>query len=414
MRMKINKFLPFAFIYFFLNTLGLPFGLTWMVVLAPLLYIWVIKERRKEIVLPFLAILFPFIFLHVVVVGVVLKTYLISLLYLLLVYIVVQAFYSFFKVCKDPERIFRKILVINFVFCLIGIIFYFTPFDHWFWIQQEFTKGVRDFRRFKLFTYEASYYATLFIPVFFFYLLQYVFRQNTIKSYWLLPMLFLPLILSFSIGVIAASILAGIITTVFHYRQLLVKRRVVNMAIYITVLTGATMVILVLYFRENPLFIRMLNIFSGKDSSAMGRTSDAFELAKMMLAEKNEWWGIGLGQVKIIGEDIVRGFYLYNDEFVAAIPNVTAETLAVFGWMGLALRLALEIGLFFYTRVWTNHYRLLLFSFLFIYQFTGSFITNLAEYMIWVLAFTNVFCQFDVKYAKKDPALSPSPLHTDQ
>jgi hypothetical protein len=50
--------------------------------------------------------------------------------------------------------------------------------------------------------------------------------------------------------------------------------------------------------------------------------------------------------------------------------------------------------------VWTNYYRLLLFLFVFIYQFTGSFITNVAEYVIWILAFTNTFHQFDVKAGK--------------
>ncbi len=78
----------------------------------------------------------------------------------------------------------------------------------------------------------------------------------------------------------------------------------------------------------------------------------------------------------------------------------SAETLAVFGWVGFFLRFVVEIFLFFYTKVWTNYYRLLLFFFMFIYQFTGSFITNVAEYVIWILAFTNVFNQFDVKANK--------------
>ena len=55
-----------------------------------------------------------------------------------------------------------------------------------------------------MFTYEPSYYALLFVPVFFFFLLQYYFRQNSIRGYWLLPMLGLPLLLSFSIGVMGA------------------------------------------------------------------------------------------------------------------------------------------------------------------------------------------------------------------
>ena len=167
------------------------------------------------------------------------------------------------------------------------------------------------------------------------------------------------------------------------------------------------MFILVVYFRHNPIFTRLLNIFSGSDTSAQGRTEDAFILAQRMLEQKNEWWGIGLGQVKLVGHDIVGDYYLYNMEYVATIPNAMAETLAIFGWLGFFLKLIIEIALFFITKVWTNYYRLILFFFIFIYQFTGSFITNMAEYMIWILAFTNVFRQFD---HKSQPALTASSI----
>src|SRR6185503_15332680 len=144
-----------------------------------------------------------------------------------------------------------------------------------FWINQELTKGVKDFRRFKLFTYEASYYATLFIPVFFFYLLQFLFRQNRIRKIWLLPMLFLPLILSFSIGVLASALLAWMITSIFYFRSLLSKKRILNLFVNLGVLIASTLVVLVLWFRHNPLFTRVANIFSGADTSAKGRTRDA-------------------------------------------------------------------------------------------------------------------------------------------
>ncbi len=399
--MKVNKFFPFVFVYFFLNAIALPFGLTWMALLAPFFYVWILIQRKTEILFPFLMSMLPFILMHFVFAGVDLKTYFISLLNIIMVYVFCQAAYTFFRLCNDIEAIFRKLLVINFFFCLIGIVFYFTPWDHLFWIEQNLTTGVKDFRRFKLFTYEASYYATLFIPVFFFFLLQYIFMQNRTRSYLLLPMLFLPLFLSFSLGVISASILAGLAATVFYFRQLLVKKRVFNMFINIGVISVAVLLILVFYFRHNPLFTRLLNIASGDDISYKGRTSDSFILARRMLEEENEWWGIGIGQVKLAGHDMIQGYYLYVKDFVATIPNAMAETLAVFGWVGFCLKLFIEIALFFATRVWTNYYRLLLFFFIFIYQFTGSFLTNLAEYVIWILAFTNVFRQFDVSFIKE-------------
>jgi hypothetical protein len=150
-------------------------------------------------------------------------------------------------------------------------------------------------------------------------------------------------------------------------------------------------------FPDNILFVRVGNIIAGNDSSGRGRTSEAFILAKKLLLMKSGTWGIGIGQIKVIGTQVIRDFYLYPPEYSnIAIPNVTAETLALFGWVGLALRFFLELFFFFYTRVWKNYYRLMLFLFIFFYQFTGSFITNVAEYVIWILAFTEAFPQFQV------------------
>lgn len=395
--MKINKYIPFAFLYFFLNSVALPFGLTYTALLAPFFYVWIVMTRKKELLLPFIVILAPFVLVQVLFVGVETNTYFISLLNLALVYIFCQAVYTFFKVCEDPEKIFRKLLIINFVFCLLAIAIYFTPYYQILWIEQNLTEGIINFKRMKLFTYEASYYATLFTPIFFFFFLQYLFRQNTIRSGWLLLMIFLPYVLSFSLGVITCVILAGFITWIFHFSDLTKKRRVLNTIVSAGTFAGVVMTISVLFFRHNTLFIRIGNIFSGSDRSGKGRTIDAFIIAEKMLKEKDQYWGIGLGQVKILGEDIIRNFYHYPPDYPVAIPNAMAETLAIFGWTGFVLKLSIELFLFFYTRVWNNYYRMMLFFFIFIYQFTGSFITNIAEYVIWILAFTNVFRQFDVE-----------------
>lgn len=252
-------------------------------------------------------------------------------------------------------------------------------------------------RRLKMFTYEPSYYAMLFTPIFLFFFLQYLFKQTTIKTVWLFPMLFLPYLLSFSIGIMGALILAIFFTWLFWFRSLTSKRRVFNIIVnmgFLLMLVGCTLVV---FFRNNQVFARMANIFSGEDSSGNGRTVDAFILANKMIQEKSEYWGVGLGQIKVMGNDIIRDYYMYYMDYAAAIPNAAAETLAIFGWVGFSLRILIELALFVYTRVWTNYYRLVLFFFVFIYQFTGSFITNIAEYVIWILAFTNVFPRFDVK-----------------
>ncbi len=397
--MKINKYFPFAFIYFFINSVGLPLGLTYSALLAPFFYGWILLTRKKELLLPFIAILLPFVLIHLFAVGVELKSYSLSFLNLVLLYVFGQAFYTFLKVCPDPEKIFRKLLIINFILCLVAMAIYFTPYYNLLWIEQRITEGVNSFRRLRLFTYEASYYATLFVPLFLFYLLQYFFVQNKIKSSWLLIMVFLPLALSFSIGVIAALLLAGLLTFIFYFRRLAPKRRILNAIVSVGAFLGVGLAIVALFFRDNPVFLRIGNIFSGVDTSGSGRTSDAFILAGKLLQEKSEYWGIGPGQIKILGGDIIRSYYLYSPGYPVAIPNAAAETLATFGWIGLVLRIFIELFLFFYTKVWINYFRLLLFLFIFFYQFTGSYITSPAEYVIWILAFTNVFRQFDVKHS---------------
>lgn len=399
--MKVNKYLPFALIYFFVNSLALPFGLTYTALLAPFFYVWILVIRKKEILLPFIIVLLPFIIMQVLA-GVDIKSYSISLINFLLVYIFCQAFYTFLKVCKDPEILFRRVLILNFIFCLVAIAIYFTPWFQWLWMEQNISAGVAHIRRLKLLTYEPSYYAFLLIPVFFFYFLQYFFKQNTIPPGWLLLMIFLPYILSFSIGVIGVALAACLLTYLVYLRRLTRKRRILNSIINTGAFLTSAIIILFLFFRNNPFFSRMGNIFQGTDTSGNGRTVDAFILANKILQTSNKYWGIGAGQIKIAGADIIRSYYLYYNDFTAVIPNAAAETLAIFGWVGFSLRLLIEVFLFFYTKVWTNYYRLLLFFFMFIYQFTGSFITNVAEYVIWILAFTNVFVQFDVKADKRN------------
>ena len=394
--MQVNKYLPFAFIYFFINTLGLPLGLTYTAILSPFFYWWIITKRKQEIIFPFLGGMLLFVIIHIAS-GADVMSYLVSFINLLTVYIFCQAVYTFFKICSNPEKIYWKLFLINFILCLIAIPLYFTPYNNILWIQQYLTEGVDNFLRMKLFTYEASYYATLFTPLFFFFLLQIIFKQNQRSIWLLLPMLLLPYLLSFSMGVISCVAVAIALTYIFYFKRLTRKRRVLTI-----IALGASLVvflvgILIIFFPDNTLFLRIENIFAGADSSGRGRTYEAFILANKMLDEKSHTWGIGLGQIKLLGSEIIRDFYLYPMEYtVFTIPNAAAETLAIFGWVGFSLRILIQLVLFFRTKVWTNYYRLLLFIFIFLYQFTGSFITNIAEYVIWILAFTNVFPQYNV------------------
>jgi hypothetical protein len=389
--MRFNKYFPFAFIYFFINSLGLPFGLTYTAILSPLLYAWVVVTRKQEVMWPFLLAVTPIVLIQISL-GVEPKSYIISILNLATAYIFCQACYTFLIKCHDPEPIFRQLLIINFVLCIIAIPLFFTPWYHWLWANQFLTTGVYDYKRLSLFTYEPSYYALLFTPLFLFFFLQIIFSRNSINAWWLLVMLFLPYILSFSLGVISALCIAGIIMFFAYFKTFIRSKRVVNIMALSLVAGAAMLFVTLVFFPDNILFVRIANVVSGTDPSGKGRTFEAFWLANQLLEQKSYWWGIGPGQIKILGFDLIRDFYGYGyDTMRVAIPNAVAETLAIFGWVGLIVRIGVECFFFVYTRVWTNYYRLFLFLFIFIYQFTGSFITNIAEYVIWVMAFTPAF-----------------------
>jgi hypothetical protein len=394
--MKINSFFLLAMVFFFLNSAGLPYGLQYTTLLTPIFYVWIIRKTGREPILPFLLVLMPFIIIHQVN-GVDLSSYLVSLLNIICIYVFCVAFHLFLRSRADMERLFTRLLYINFVLCLIAIPFYFTPLSGIFWIQQFLTAGIRDFKRLKMFTYEASYYSTLMVPLVFFFVSQMILRINKIRVPTLAVLLLAPLFMSFSLGVISALVLAMALTYLFYFRRLTRKRRVFDFIVAgLTLLITATFVAFI-FFPDNTLFVRISNIFSGHDSSARGRTFEAFELASKVNALKSQLFGIGFGQVKKAGAETIRQFYNYPPDYVITIPNASAETIAILGWVGFGIRIFVELALFVYTRVWTNYYRLFLFMFIFLYQFTGSFITNLAEYVIWIMAFTDVFPQFDIQ-----------------
>ncbi len=404
MPIRINPYIPFAFIYFFVNAAGLPFGLLYTSLLAPFFYFWVLLKKRHEILFPFLLFLLPFVVAHLNLEGLDRMQYLITMLNLLTVYIFGQAFHTWLKTDQQKERILRILLYTNALLCGIAMLFYFTPLQSIFWSRQNLTSDVTDFLRLKMFTYEPSYYALLFVPLFLYFFLQYIFRQNQIRSSLLLIMLFLPFILSFSIGVIICLLAAGFCCLIIRLPDLYRNRRIVNGFINTLFVTILLLMIAGIFFPDNPLFIRIENILAGNDSSAEGRTGDAFIIARQLLDQGNAYWGIGAGQLELAGADLIRGYYLYFHNTPVAIPNAAAETLALFGWLGFGLRIGMECLLFMLTKPWKNYYRLTIFCFVFLYQFTGSYITNAAEYVLWILAFTNAFPAFDVSAAAKSKA----------
>lgn len=396
---RLSKYSLLAHIYFFFNSVLLPKGLLFTNVLSPLFYIKLLQQKRKTYWLPFSMLLLAFDLFHFWQ-GAEVKALIVSNLLFISTYFFVIAFYHFVNNYDYLGKIYKQLLSFNALMVLIAIPFFFFPrvYKEVFWYFNPFTRGVADFPRLALLTYEASYYSLMMVPIAFYYVLKYLFKQLQHNKRITMALVIVPFLLSFSLGVMGASLITAVILCIVFWKRLFKYKRTFVLFVSILVVIVGTTTVLFVYFPANFFVIRIQNIMSGNDTSTNGRTTDSFAIAWRIAEMKNIWFGAGLGQIKIVIGVLVKQYFSHWGNYVRYdIPNAMGETLAIFGITGVVLRLALETWLFFKTKVFLNYYRLALFIFIFIYQFTGSFITNSVEYVIWVLAFSNVFQQFDVK-----------------
>jgi len=397
--MKVNKSYPFAFVYFFVNAVGLPFGLLYTTILTPLFYMWIVIKGKRIVIFKFLVFLTPFLINHIVN-GVDSYVYAKSVLLFFTVYIFCYAFYTLITISDVLGKILEKLLISNFILTLIALVCLVMPYKYLFWGNWSYSTGgvsINALPRLTLFTYEPSYYATLIVPIFGFYFSNFVLARNR-ATFKMLLMIALPLVLSLSMGVISGLAISISILFLLNVSRVFTSKKLMFSFSASVVVCFITLVLLLVFYRDNPIFLRAAAFLAGDDQSGRGRTTEAFNLSYLIAKEKSIWWGVGPGQLKIIGDPIINDFYHYlPTQGQVSIPNAFAETLALFGIAGVSVRFLLEVWLFYKTKVLNNYYRTLLFFYIFVYQFTGSFTTNIAEYVIWILAFTNIFPQFDKK-----------------
>ena len=395
---RLNKYLPVALLYFFFNGFLLPHGLLYTTILTPLLLLWLYRYRTFHKLWLFFVFIIPFAIIHFLN-GVDAYYYAVSVILFFTVFVFTICFYQFLKVCLTLRTIFRKIIVINFVLVIIaGFAFFIPGWKHFFWQVSAISSGLDKFPRLKLLTYEPSFYSLLLVPIAMYYYLKIIFLKIPNPAL-IIILVTVPLLLSFSLGILMGIPLALAFLFALNLNLFFVNKKIPQFIFLILSLAVIVFLLLAIIYPDNPLFIRVFNLFEGKDSSFKGRTFDSYELAWTITSKKNLLFGIGLGQVKVEGLELWRDFYDYNFSIgEVAIPCAVAETFAVFGFAGLFIRLGLEIYFFFRTKVYTNYYRLAIFIFIFIYQFTGSYIMNIVEYVIWIMAFhQGLFDEFSKK-----------------
>lgn len=308
----------------------------------------------------------------------------------MLIYIAACACAVMFQRMRTPERVFDQVITINFILACLALLILTTPYSEPVWATDIITSGSEIISRLRMLTYEPSYYAMLMVP-FFVFALSRVIRFPRKKYFIQFMLIAVPMLMAFSLGVISSLVIAAFITSLWHIRKL-IRRPIVIVSISIIVGMGF---IFIQNSSDNILTIRIHNVLSGEDSSGDTRTIEANLLAYTLAKSTNIWWGAGFGQTKLLLEKYVTK----DDRFIHKfrLTNVVASTFATFGIMGLILRFCLEIYLFFRMRVYTSEFRLILFVFMFVYQFTGSYITNIAEYVVWVFAFVPIFYRHERK-----------------
>lgn len=398
---KVNPYLLVGMIYLFVNSLYLPFGMLYTMLLTPFFLYAAYRQKLYGPYIAFIGLSIPYFVIHYKL-GIDIFHYTRSVLLYFTSVSFASAVYYFLVKSTEPEAVFKKLLLINGVMTVIALWALTIPgVKYYFWNFVPVSPGTPLFPRLQMLSYEASYYSFMLAPLALYYGTKMLFGkvENPLLT---AALIVVPLALSLSFGVIFC--LAGSLGFLFiiHIKKVInTRRRLTYLIAGLVVLILAAAITFIL-FPNNIIVTRINNIFDYKDTSTRGRTNEAFNLALIIAKLRSIWFGVGPGQIKLIAREAIVDFYKFylpiNTQ--VRIPNSVAETLAVYGWVGLAIRYILTGWLFFKTRVYNNYYRLAVFLFVFVYTLTGSFMFNIVELTMWAIVFSPAFKQFDVPLTK--------------
>ncbi len=382
--LSIQAYLPAAAFYFFFNSVGLPHGLFYTTLLSPLLFVWLYLKGQRWLTAQFLLFLSPFILAHFLLGIHSFVFYARSLFLLWTAYVTTYAFCWALLRCRGIHRLFDELIIANFLAALLAVAVFYSPAQSIFWLDDRDTAGGASLHRLSLLNSEPSVYAGLMLPLLVFAILRALSKSDK-RNLLYVFMIGLPFLLCQSFGGISMC-LAGIgVCLLSSYRRLFRRPRTLFLSL------GLVLVVGTLFLTHNPISDRLLQVVSGGDSSSKSRTIFSFLVAYEVASAKSLWWGVGLGQAKLVDvSDLGLGFT------VGIIPNAVAGTFAELGIIGVLVRFSLEIYLFFRTKVYTNSFRLAMFVVAFISQLTGSHLMDVQQYLCWCFAFFPFFPEINL------------------
>lgn len=393
---KYSIFLSVTIIYFFFNNIFLPHGLFYTAILSPLFFYWLIKNRQLPKMLAWSVLFLIPIPFHLYL-GVNLKSYVISSGLIATAYVFLfTAIEAIKQEGQELEKVFKVVLYLNALLAtLVWIGLFFDIGNYAFWHYTRITHGVSIFPRLMLFSYEPALYALLLSPVYLFFILKIITGQAKPLLLVILAVS-IPLIISLSFGVIGGLAIAILLTLLIFFKKL--PENAKKYFFYSLAGIGIIGFVATNFWPENPVSIRVVNIFTGNDTSSEGRIESALKVAIDLIDFKKAYLGVGPGQTKELYNDLLTTYYKLDvmTPIDYRIPNSIAEMLGVYGFYGLIVKIGLEIYFFVRLKTYKNIYNFALFIFIFIYQFTGSFTVNISEIGIWALVFQSRFTNFEL------------------
>ncbi|MBR9832509.1 hypothetical protein GYB57_10200 [bacterium] len=403
-KIKNLLFQVFGYIHFTVNVLLIVPPLTYTSLFSTLLLPKMFKRKSVLIGLGVVSSIFVFYSIIHFINGVDLNYYLKSTLFMCFLSFSTLAIYVYLESnLNELAKLFKFLPFVVFGIFVLGIGAYFTDFDHLFWKLHNFEAQGQSIPRYMGLSYEPSYYALSITPVFIFCLLKLLFNV-TFRNLGIFILVSIPILATLSFGFFIASFMALVLSFGLIYLLFKEFKRVLIWPIAMILVS-----LVAVNLSDNAISKRIELIINGNDTSVNGRTVEAFYLGYKCAEQKSVLMGIGPGQIKIIGEEVIRPYYAawapigYSKENwpILSIPNSSAETLAIYGVLGLILRFTFQLFLFFKFKVYRNYFNLILFIFIFVYQLMGGFITSSMEYVLWIFAILPIFPEFNLKQEKK-------------
>jgi hypothetical protein len=389
----MHRYLPFAAFFLLMNSVGLPHGLFYTTLMSPLLFLWLYLKRQRWLTTKFLLLLSPFIVVQFAMGVQSPLYYLRSLVLLWTAYVTVYALSFGLLSIRKIEQLFEELIALNFGAALVALALFFTPLQELLWMDTSDTLSDRShLLRLSMLCSEPSVYAELMLPLMIFAALRLLDGAGR-RSILYFAMVCVPFLLTQSFGGLSISFAAIGSGLLISYRRLLGKPR------SLLIMCGSVGAILAIVLIPNPIGARLFQVLTGSDSSTQSRTTLSFIIAYAVASSKSIWWGVGLGQGKIVDvSDLGLGFT------VGIIPNAVAGTFAELGIMGVLVRLTVELILFFKSRVYLNSFRFAMFVAAFFVQFTGSHLMDVQQYLMWCMAFLPFFPGLRIRPGKQQPS----------